>query len=346
MADADDTLVAADADANVIEELDVIDGTPQDEVTEVDDEEVVETEEETDVEEGSAEEEPAPEEPPIEALQHWPYQVRELFNELNGHPKGREIQQTWIDTYKDFQRREMEHVRHIERQTQTLNEIDELMRPYDQEFARAGMDRIAGVRRLLSWGETVARNPAQGIAALASAYGLDLLDVAEGQPYMDPQQHATNQQIMGLQNELATNRMQHQQHREQEFHRRLMDNVRAFREATDEAGKPKYPHADTVAQLMVTMAQADMDQLQMPDLEALYHHAVDNHPQTKEMVINERVQAELDRRAKAAKKAKKASATVKGSASPGAPKAPARTLHEETVAAANAVWAKHGYDDD
>ena len=286
--------------------------------------------------------------PPVEPLQHWPYQLREQFNKIAGMTgegiTGRDVQQLFVDSFKDFQRREMDNVRELQGAQQQLGAIDEMMRPYDQHFAMAGLDRMGGVRQLLSWATLVSQDPARGITALAQSYGLDLGKLSEGQPMVDPalQQHMqhSNQQMQSLRSELA----RRDRDDRQTYHQQLMNAVQAFEQETDDAGNPRFPFVEQVYNQMADMARADIEAMRMPNLESLYNEAVNHDPALRQQVIDAEVKAELARRAEKAKKAKGASKTVKGNAGTGKVKPPDRSLREDVNAAADKIYAQQGLD--
>lgn len=332
-----DDLVAA-ADAVVGEEL-PIDSSEAivDEPTLVDDAPLADAEPE------QAPEETPQTEPPIEPLQQWPYAFREQFNKLGEMEGGRDHQQGIIDQFKDFQRREMDHVRELDRYRGQMQQIDQMMQPFDQQFAMAGLDRISGVRQLLSWAQVLGQNPANGIAALAQSYGLDLAEVAKGQPYVDPvtrqHQQQTNAQINDLRAQLA----QRAQGDRRQFEESVMASVAAFEHAANEDGSPKYPYVERVKDRAAQMIGPYLQAGQMPPLEEIYNQCVASDPAIQKEVLDNQVKAELERRKATAQRAQQASAQVKGDSQGSKPKAN-RTLRQETEAVADKLYAKAGLD--
>lgn len=122
------------------------------------------------------------------------------------------------------------------------------------------------------------RNPQQAAMQLAQAWGLNLGELAQGQPYVDPvvarQLHETQSQLQRMQQAQA----QQQQAAQQQQYQALIQHITAFEQAKDASGNLKYPFATEVGQeigMILQMGKAN-------SLEQAYEMATKYHPKAQE----------------------------------------------------------------
>jgi len=208
----------------------------------------------------------------------------------------------------------------------------------EQDFALRGVDPITGIQQLLSYQQMLQNDPDRGLAMLAQQirprdakalfqllgqhWGVDLGQVVQNQPWIDPAVKSLveplqqqNQQLMQyLQNQ---HQMQYQAASTQ-----VAQSIKAFVEAKDEHGNPKYPHYQKLEARMAQMVQMGG----IRPLEQLYEEALWSDPELREEAIKARAQAnapkvleDVNRQNAAAEVAKRASRNVNGGTN--APKA-------------------------
>jgi len=215
----------------------------------------------------------------------------------------------------------------------------------EQRFAFQGIPGPAGLQQLAMWADYIQRDPDQALMQLASQFkprdvkalvenlaknfGVDLGQVAQGQPWVDPavkqmlDQQLTplqqqNQQLMQmLQGTYATQFNQAQY--------TIANHIKAFTEAKDDQGNPKYPYYQKLEPIMAAIIRSSgpiMDIRQI-NLEQLYEQAAWNDPETREKMMTDRARKaeaqaikDANESNRQAEEASRASRNVNGGASP------------------------------
>lgn len=271
-----------------------------------------------------------PEEPPIDMPTSWSKEHGESWGTL-----PRNIQELVVD-------REKEQLADYTRKTQ---EISDFRRTYDE--IRPALDHVAPllqqsgishgdyIGRLVSADQMLRDNPADFIRQAAQAYNIDLSALSEGeQGQPDPQFQTLQDQVNNMQ------RMLHQQNQTavQQEQQAILTQIEEFSSTTDENGNPKYPHFETVNDVMAQLIQAGAAQ----GLEDAYEKAVWGNPEIRQSILD---QQEADRKAALEKEqaekvaqAKNASKSVTGAPANGAStgQPPAGSLREEISASFDA----------
>lgn len=157
------------------------------------------------------------------------------------------------------------------------------------------------------------RNAAETIQALSQAWGVDLGQVAQSAPYIDP---TVRDMVMPL-----FNRVQQMEQsawsREQDERRRqyqaVENEISAFEFAKDESGNPKHPYFRDVYQDMVVLVQMG----RANNLNEAYEMATRYHPAAQEARAKEaeaKALREAARTTSEAKQATQAARNINGSA--------------------------------
>lgn len=173
----------------------------------------------------------------------------------------------------------------------------------EQTFALRGQDPVAGIQQLVSYQQMLQNDPDQGFALLAQQlrprdakalfqnlarqWGVDVSQVVQNQPWIDPavQQlveplQQQNQQLMQyLQN-------QHQMQYQAASHQ-VGTSIKAFIEAKDENGDPKYPHYQRLEARMAQLVNTSG----IRPLEELYNDAIWQDPELREEAIKAHAKA-------------------------------------------------------
>lgn len=261
--------------------------------------------------------------PPLEPPAMWGKQYKELFSQIAQTPEQRAYAEAWLNQWKETQgyitKRDQEFADYRKR----LDPIYERIAPYEQYWAMQGMTAEQGVTQLLSYAEALARDPAGMIPQLAQMYGVDLQQLVQEQPYVDPEVATLKQQLA----ELQQAHYQREQYQQQEQHNRLIEEVRAFETAVDEQGNPKHPHFNRVFDRMIGLARGGLAQ----SLQDAYEMAVSLDAELQAEIAQQKAQAQAATQTAEAKRAVEASRTVR-SKSVAESSPPERSLRDELAA--------------
>lgn len=122
------------------------------------------------------------------------------------------------------------------------------------------------------------RNPQQAAMALAQAWGINLGELAQGQPYVDPHVAKELSQTRAQLQQTQQAIWQQQQAAKQQQMSALVNHITEFETAKDASGKPKFPFATEVGPEMGTLLQMGKAQ----SLEQAYEMATKYHPPAQE----------------------------------------------------------------
>ena len=248
--------------------------------------------------------------PGIEAPAHWAADFKDSFNALP--PDAQEV---FLQRYKDMEgdyTRKTQEVADIRRRASAL---DEVMVPFRDEFARAGLDDIGAVRQLLGAHKFLRESPQQAIAWLAQNYGINTEALAVSEQaeddFADPQVKQLRDQVSQLQGYLQTQAQQQQQAAVAD----TQQQIDTFAKATVEDGSLAHPHFDAVRTTMGGLIQSGVAQ----DMDAAYEMAVYANPELRGSLIDQQAEkvTAKQKQAENVRKAKRAQqANVKGSGAP------------------------------
>lgn len=227
----------------------------------------------------------APADPPLDAPAMWNQAAKDAWLALNGDANHRErlkaLHAQYAETQKYITQTEQQRAQ-LARMYQPFHEV---IQPYAQQWAMQGLSPEMGLRQVMSYAEALQRDPKGTLMELAQAYGVDLRQALDDQPWVDP---ATQQLADKVQQfERMFQSMQDQGHRAQQ--ETAIREVRAFESEADAAGNPKYPYFDRVWEAMVPMIANGIT----PDLPSAYELACLRDPQ-----IRAEMQAQQNERAR------------------------------------------------
>jgi len=277
-----------------------------------------------------------PEIEPLAAMDHWPHEWRsqfEQFASLTGEGySGREAQQLFLDAYKTMQSnsdRAFTESRDYRQQAETATRMHDALKPYMQNISAAGMSPDVAISQALSWYQRAVSNPQTFLAEFAQRNSVNVNELAQNQPYIDPvvaqmqQQHATENQHMA--DRLAA--MEGQREQEQQAH--LYQGAVAFESATDANGDLLHPHLGKVHDQMLNVVQQEMRAGRTPNYEHIYEHCIWTNPEVRQLMISGQTTASNESKSAKAKTAKKASKRPQGSAADGKNAKPGRSIRDE-----------------
>ncbi len=181
----------------------------------------------------------------------------------------------------------------------------------EQRFALQGIPAQTGLQQMVAVNDLLQQDPDQGLAwlaqnfkprdvkallqNLAKHYEVDLSGLVAQQPYVDP---VISQELSGLKQANAQLMQMFQGQYQQQYQQAaqtIAGSIKAFKEAKDEGGDPKYPHYDRLENSMTAILRAGgvpkQDGSRSMELHDLYEAAMWQDPQLREESISQRAQA-------------------------------------------------------
>lgn len=266
----------------------------------------------------------------IQAPEHWSAEDRETFTSLPSAAR------------QYLLKREKQYEQGIQQKAEEQRAIQEAFGPYRDILKMRGVDEATAIRTWTAAQQALELDPVTGFKMLIQQFTPDVQEALKAElghreaavrddDYVDPEVRELRKQLRDTQQQNSQTNAQYQQLRQQE----ALDQVRQFREATDESGKPLHPHFDKVVDDMRALLTAGT----VPDLKAAYEKAVWSLPEYRdEFAAQQRKEAEREaarRREEAANKAKKTAKAVNGKGSVPPPPPKAATLRDDLVSAWN-----------
>jgi len=257
--------------------------------------------------------------PPLEISPRWPKYAQEGLKNLLAHPDGRQFAEHWVKHGREADASFTKVAQERAALRDQYRPISELLEPYTQQWAMAGMDTQSGLRQMLATADYIAKNPVEGIKQLAGIYGVDLASLVAEQPYVPPEVAELREWKRKMEQQQFLSSRQQQQQQQQS----VLEQLRAFEAATDDNGNPKYPHYGRVQEAMVRAFRGGF----ASDLDSAYQFAIHNDRELAAEIAAESARKEAARKAAEAQKAAEASRTVRGKSTAGAP--PTRSFADD-----------------
>lgn len=266
----------------------------------------------------------------IHAPEHWSAEDRETFEGLPSAAK------------QYLLKREKQYEQGIQQKAEELKPLKEAFGPYRDILKMRGVDEATAVRTWVAAQQMLDTDPVNGFKtliqqftpdvqrAIAAQFGARESADSEGDDYSsDPEVEKLRRELETVRRQNSQTTTQYQQLRQQE----ALEQVRQFREATGDDGKPLHPYFDEVADDMRALLSAGT----AADLQAAYEKAVWSLPAYREeFAAKQRREAEREqarRREEAANKAKKTAKAVNGKGSVPPPSPKPKTLRDELAEA-------------
>lgn len=259
----------------------------------------------------------------IQAPEHWSDEGKAIFTELPAPARQYLLE------------REKQYEQGIQKKSEAIKQYEEALKPFESMLKMRGLDGPTAVRFWANAQAQLDAAPEQALRALAKTYGITLPDASTQQVAEDEGAY-TDPEVKKLQNELKALREQNQQialSQRSAAQQNAIEQVRQFREAVGENGKPLHPYFEQVQ----THMQALIANGVAEDLQSAYEQAVWSIPEFRDQALKtaktEAEQAEANKRAAAAEAAKKAGKSVNGKASKPPPPPKQATLRDDLKAA-------------
>lgn len=204
-----------------------------------------------------------------------------------GDVKAAEPYSHWSETAKTTFQAQPEDVRNwmvareaefgdaLTRGTAIAKDMLEVLAPYQQQMALAGMSPADGLRRLVAAHDLLEKDPRAGLAHLVDLYGIDLqnLNTEAASASLDPEINALRQTVGDLTKTVSSMT----QNTQQAHTDNLSAQIVAFRDQVDERGTALHPHFNTVSAHMGML----MENRLAGDMGTAYEMAVYANPVTR-----------------------------------------------------------------
>jgi demethoxyubiquinone hydroxylase (CLK1/Coq7/Cat5 family) len=262
--------------------------------------------------------EDVPEYSPLEAPEFFSKEHKEVFSQLqsiedeNAREIARKAAQAWIDRHQEDQKYVTqksqtlaEEKRQYENQLNEYNQYQQAVSPLNDIWRAQGVAPAMGMAQLAHYGKMLHTDPQALIQEVAQFANIDLNQIVEEQPYIDPhvdkQLRTLQQQNQQLQQTIGG----FQQGQTQQQQQAINEQINQFAEAVDDSGQQLHPHFDAVVQDMAMLIQ--MPNNGIDDLDSAYQKAVLINPDIQKELQIENEKKEAAARQAEAQKAKAAS---------------------------------------
>jgi hypothetical protein len=272
-----------------------------------------------------------PEYSPLEAPEFFSKEHKEVFSQLqsiedeNAREIARKAAQAWIDRHQEDQKYVTqksqslaEEKRQYENQLNEFNQYQQAVSPLNDIWRAQGVAPAMGMAQLAHYGKMLHTDPQALIQEVAKFAGIDLNQIVEEQPYIDPhvdkQLRTLQQQNQQLQQTIGG----FQQGQTQQQHNARVQAANAWADTKDDGGNPLYshvqdgsPHQQKVIDEMKYWMEAPTSaiaQIQDPNekLTAAYNEAITRVPEIQAEIAAENEKAEAAKIHAQAQKAKQA----------------------------------------
>lgn len=252
--------------------------------------------------------------PPIEAPHSWAAAEKAEFAKL-----PRQTQET-------IARREYERDRALYQGREQISQLqrkysglDQVLAPHEDQWMRQGIQPAQVVGQFLAWQKYLDSDPSAALRQLAQSYGLDLAQVAQTAPQVDPEIQRLRSELNNIQAALG----QRDEGAAQEYSAQLEQGIEQYAQEKSTDGKPLRPYFAEVWQDMLPivshMANTQPNLTHRQILDASYDKAMWMNPQIRERVLQEKAKTDEAKRMseanEKAQRAKAAAVSVRGSPS-------------------------------
>lgn len=172
-------------------------------------------------------------EPLIAAPISWSADKQEAFATL-----PRDVQKYIVDRESERDRFVQQKAQEYAQATRESEGLLEEIRPYLSQFQRQRMNPAEAIGYLLKANDFLVSNPKEAIRRLAEMHGVNLDEVAQEVPSVDPEIHRLRQEL----DELRGVYSGQQEQAEQRYVAQLSSYLNQFTSAADEKGNSKFPH--------------------------------------------------------------------------------------------------------
>jgi len=197
-------------------------------------------------------------------------------------------------------------------------EIDSVLAPHEEKWAKAGIQPGAVIKQFLAWQNYLDRDPQTAINELASSYGLNLAELAQKQPQVDPEIARLRQELAQVQGTMSERQMYEQQ----QYQTQLEQGIEAYATEIGTDGKPVRPYFQEIWSDMLPIvshfAANEPGLTHRQVLDQAYERAMWMNPQVRERLLKEQESKRIAEMQTRTQKAKAAAVSVRGSPTSGA----------------------------
>ena len=247
-------------------------------------------------------------EPGLEPNPMWAREYRERFAKLGELEGGREYQQAMLDLYGETQGEATRRQQEAAELRKFAEPIQQALEPYQNFIASTGQTPDAMVRNALALAMRLSQDPQATLQGLAQRAGIDLTQLGENAPYVDPETQRLRDEVTAIRRQQAQREQHAMQQQRQQVIANIDNQLRTFQEAKDEQGNSLYPHLKIVENQMATLIRGNPQM----SLEDAYHNACKLTPEVAEAEAKEQERREAARKAAIARKEKLAAQRVTG----------------------------------
>ena len=280
------------------------------EVNEADDQPVDESQPDDNIEPKDPPEQVEPEIEALEPPEYFTKEQKEAFQAI----QDRQAQEAWVNQYNEHQKyitQKSQEIADQKRNLETFNQYQQAIQPLNEHWQKNAIHPAMGLAQLAHYGQMMYSNPQGLIQEIAQSAGIDLNQLVEDQPYIDPNTRNLQQEIQQLKQTIG----HFQQGQANQSAQAIQSEINAFAEAKDGNGNLAHPHLEKVAPVM-----AQLIQTQGHDLQTAYDFAVQYNPEIQKEIQAQSEREKAKQRQAEADKAKAAKTGV-NSKSKDAPKA-------------------------
>lgn len=279
----------------------------------------------------------APWEPPAFTAR-WGESAKNAIKEFGAAVHNRKYLEPILGQFEEHNKRYTQHQQEFADYRKNIDPVYGVLQPLESQYRLQGMSLQQGVAQLVEGAKFVAsdpdqafpyfagqykpRDPTSAVLGIAKAWGVDLGQLTQEQPWVDPTVQAL---LTPLQRELAEVRQfteqQRQAQEQQAFHARqqqqnaIVEKLESLEQQKDESGNLRFPHLASVFDDIALLANTG----RFKTIEDAYDHAVMMNPELAQGVIAERAKTaeqkaiqEAAARTQAAQKEAQANRTVAG----------------------------------
>lgn len=231
--------------------------------------------------------EPAIESKPVSAPllvpASWAADAKDAWNQT-----PRRAQEEFIKRENDLRRGLQQATDQAKQVGGEWSEVDKLLTPYREQFARAGVSSGQVIGQMMAWQQYL-DNPdtrAQAFQQLAQSYGTSLDQLAQVSA-AQPQEPSYVREIRQQNQQLMQMFRQQQQASQQTQHSGVVSDIQAFASETDQSGNALRPHIgyveEEMAAFLPSLRSANPGWNNRQLLQAAYEKAVWANPSTREL---------------------------------------------------------------
>ena len=262
----------------------------------------------------------------LEAPEFWSKEQKELFTQLQGFENSRGIAEGWVNQWNDNQKyitqksqSLADERRQFENQLNEYNHYQQALQGILPTWQAQGIAPSVGIAQMAHYGQMLHTDPQALIHEVAKFAGIDLNQLVEDQPYIDPAVQDRLRTLEQINQQLQQAIGQNQQGQQEQQLRANVELAQRFIDAKGEDGNALHPHiqqdspyAERIGQDVLFLLQnPNSDIAQTTDIserfKKAYEKAVQFHPDIQNEIKEAQEKAAAKERQAKAEEAKKAS---------------------------------------